>query len=159
MTQIVIDTSFGLIKLMFDNHELVRVEQAQSKQSNGRISDDVLQPVIDCIEGRRDGLGIPVKLEGSDFQLKVWEAMRLVPFGKVISYSELAKRAGNARATRAAASACGQNPCAIIVPCHRIVRRDYRLGGFFWGLEAKKTLLRREGLLIHGDQIIDSHHP
>ena len=159
MTKIVIDTSFGLIKLMFDNHELVRVEQAQSKQSNGRISDDVLRPVIDCIEGRRDGLGIPVKLEGSDFQLKVWEAMRLVPFGKVISYSELAKRAGNARATRAAASACGQNPCAIIVPCHRIVRRDYRLGGFFWGLEAKKTLLEREGLQIHGDQIIDSHHP
>ena len=73
MTQIVIDTSFGLIKLIFDNHELVRVEQTQSKQSNGRISDDVLQPVIDCIEGRRDGLGIPVKLEGSDFQLKVWE--------------------------------------------------------------------------------------
>ena len=159
MTQIVIDTSFGLIRLMFDNHELVRVEQAQSKQSSGRISKDVLQPVIDCIEGRRDGLGIPVKLEGSDFQLKVWEAMRLLSFGEVISYSELAKRAGNVRATRAAASACGQNPCAIIVPCHRIVRRDYRLGGFFWGTEAKKALLQREGLRIQGDQIIDSHHP
>ena len=159
MTQIVIDTSFGLIKLMFDNHELVRVEQAQSKQSRGHISNDVLQPVIDCIEGRRDGLGIPVKLEGSNFQLKVWEVMRLVPFGEVITYSELAKRAGNVRATRAAASACGKNPCAIIVPCHRIVRRDYRLGGFFWGMEAKKTLLQREGLRIQGDQIIDSHHP
>ena len=159
MTQIVIDTSFGLIKLMFDNHELVRVEQAQSKQSRGHISNDVLQPVIDCIEGRRDGLGIPVKLEGSNFQLKVWEVMRLVPFGEVITYSELAKRAGNVRATRAAASACGQNPCAIIVPCHRIVRRDYRLGGFFWGMEAKKTLLQREGLRIQGDQIIVSHHP
>jgi len=159
MTQIVIDTSFGLIKLMFDNHELIRVEKAQSKQSSGRISNDVLQPVIDCIEGRRDGLGIPVKLKGSDFQLKVWEAMRLVPCGEVISYSELAKRAGNVRATRAAASACGRNPCAIIVPCHRIVRRDYRLGGFFWGLEAKKTLLQREGLRIQGDQIIDSYHP
>jgi O-6-methylguanine DNA methyltransferase len=150
MTQIVIDTSFGLITLMFDNHELVRVEQAQSKQSIGRISNDVLQPVIDCIEGRRDGLGI---------QLKVWDAMRLVPPGEVISYSELAKRAGNVRATRAAASACGQNPCAIIVPCHRVVRRDYRLGGFFWGMETKKTLLQREGLRIQGDQIIDSHHP
>ena len=159
MTRIVINTSFGLIKLIFDNHELVRVGQAQSKQPSGRISSDVLQPIIDCIEGRRDGLGIPIKLEGSDFQLKVWEAMRLVPSGEVISYSELAKRAGNVRATRAAASACGQNPCAIIVPCHRIVRRDYRLGGFFWGMETKKTLLQREGLRIQGDQIIDPHHP
>ena len=106
MTQIVIDTSLGLIKLMFENHELVRVEQAQSKQRSGHIPQDVLQPVIDCIEGRRDGLEIPVKLEGSAFQLKVWEEMRLVPTGEVISYSELAERAGNASATRAAASAC-----------------------------------------------------
>ena len=159
MTQIVIDTSLGLIKLMFEIHELVRVEQTQSKQRSGHIPQDVLQPVIDCIEGRRDGLEIPVKLEGSDFQLKVWEAMRLVPPGEVISYSELAKRAGNVRATRAAGSACGQNPCAIIVPCHRIVRRDRRLGGFFWGLAAKKTLLEREGLRIQGDRIVDSHDP
>ena len=119
----------------------------------------MLQPVIDCIEGRRDGLEIPVKLEGSAFQLKVWEAMRLVPTGEVISYSELAKRVGNARATRAAASACGQNPCAIIVPCHRIVRHDHRLGGFFGEWLQKKALLEREGLRIQGDQIIDSHNP
>ena len=72
MTQIVIDTSFGLIKLMFNNHELVRVEKAQSKQSDGRISEDVLRPVIDCIEGRRDGLGIPVKLEGSESFVGPW---------------------------------------------------------------------------------------
>lgn len=159
MTQIVVDTSLGLIKLMFENHQLVRVERSQSKQRSGHIPQDVLQPVIDCIEGRRDGLEIPVKLEGSAFQLKVWEAMRLVPTGEVISYSELAKRAGNARATRAAASACGQNPCAIIVPCHRIVRHDHRLGGYFWGMAAKKVLLEREGLRIQGDQIIDSHDP
>ena len=159
MTQIVIDTSLGLIKLMFKNHELVRVEQAQSKQGSGHIPRDVLQPVIDCIEGRRDGLEIPVKLEGSDFQLKVWEAMRLVLPGEVITYSELAKRVGNVLATRATASACGQNPCAIIVPCHRIVRHDHRLGGYFWGMAAKKALLEREGLRIQGDQIIDSHEP
>ena len=144
---------------MFENHELVRVEQAQSKHRSGRIPQDVLQPVIDCIEGRRDGLEIPVKLKGSAFQLKVWEEMRLVPTGEVISYSELAERAGNMRAIRASASACGQNPCTIVIPCHRIVRQDRRLGGFFWGMAAKKALLEREGLLIQGDQIIDSHDP
>lgn len=154
MTALTIDSSLGLIKLVFEGRELTRVEQASSKEEGGQVPRDILEPVIDCIEGRRDGAGIPVRLEGSEFQIKVWEAMRQVPAGQVISYSELAKRAGNVRATRAAASACGQNPCAIVIPCHRIVRRDRRLGGFFWGLPMKKTLLEREGLLIQGDQII-----
>ena len=154
MTQALVKTSLGHIKLEFDGPYLIRVEQARSIEQGDQISQDVLQPVIDCLEGRRDGLGIPVKLEGSDFQIKVWEAMRHVPPGEVISYSELAKRAGNMRATRAAASACGQNPCAIIVPCHRIVRRDRGLGGFFWGLDIKRMLLKREGVNISHDGYI-----
>ncbi len=154
MTALTIDTSLGLIKLVFEGRELTRVEQASSKEEGGQVPDEILKPVIDCIEGRRDGAGIPVKLEGSEFQIKVWEAMRQVPPGQVISYSDLAKRAGNMRATRAAASACGQNPCAIIIPCHRIVRRDRGLGGFFWGLDIKRALLTREGIQISHDNYI-----
>lgn len=154
MTQITVKTSLGFIRLAFDGTDLIRVEQARSIERGDQIPQGILQPVIDCLEGRRDGLGIPVKFEGSDFQVKVWEAMRHVPPGEVISYSELAKRAGNMRATRAAASACGQNPCAIIVPCHRIVRRDRGLGGFFWGLDIKRTLLTREGVKISDEGYI-----
>ena len=154
MTQITVKTSLGFIRLAFDGTDLIRVEQARSIEQGDKIPQDTLQPVIDCLEGRRDGLGIPVKFEGSDFQVKVWEAMRHVPPGEVISYSELAKRAGNMRATRAAASACGQNPLAIIVPCHRIVRRDRGLGGFFWGLDIKRALLTREGVKISHDGYI-----
>ena len=154
MTALTIDTSLGLIKLVFEGRKLTRVEQASSKEEGGQVPDEILKPVIDCIEGRRDGAGIPVKLEGSEFQIKVWEAMRQVPPGKVISYSDLAKRAGNMRATRAAASACGQNPCAIVIPCHRIVRRDRGLGGFFWGLDIKRALLTREGIQISHDNYI-----
>ena len=154
MKALTIDTSLGLIKLVFEGRKLTRVEQASSKEEGGQVPDEILKPVIDCIEGRRDGAGIPVKLEGSEFQIKVWEAMRQVPPGQVISYSDLAKRAGNMRATRAAASACGQNPCAIIIPCHRIVRRDRGLGGFFWGLDIKRALLTREGIQISHDNYI-----
>ena len=154
MTALTIDTSLGLIKLVFEGRKLTRVEQASSKEEGGQVPDEILKPVIDCIEGRRDGAGIPVKLEGSEFQIKVWEAMRQVPPGQVISYSDLAKRAGNMRATRAAASACGQNPCAIVIPCHRIVRRDRGLGGFFWGLDIKRALLTREGIQISQDNYI-----
>lgn len=154
MTQITVKTSLGFIRLAFDGTDLIRVEQASSIERGDQIPQGILQPVIDCLEGRRDGLGIPVKFEGSDFQVKVWEAMRHVSPGQVISYSELAKRAGNMRATRAAASACGQNPCAIIVPCHRIVRRDKGLGGFAWGLPMKRALLAREGVHIGPDSTI-----
>lgn len=154
MTALTIDTSLGLIKLVFEGRKLTRVEKASSKEEGGQVPDEILKPVIDCIEGRRDGAGIPVKLEGSEFQIKVWEAMRQVPPGQVISYSDLAKRAGNMRATRAAASACGQNPCAIVIPCHRIVRRDRGLGGFFWGLDIKRALLTREGIQISHDNYI-----
>jgi len=154
VTEVTIESSLGLIRLVFDGRELVRVGQANSKEEGGHVAEEILKPVIDCIEGRRDGAGIPVKLEGSEFQIKVWEAMRQVPPGQVISYSDLAKRAGNMRATRAAASACGQNPCAIIIPCHRIVRRDRGLGGFFWGLDIKRALLTREGIQISHDNYI-----
>jgi O-6-methylguanine DNA methyltransferase len=154
VTALTINSSLGLIKLVFEGRELTRVEQASSKEEGGQVPDEILKPVIDCIEGRSDGAGIPVKLEGSEFQIKVWEALRQVPPGQVISYSDLAKRAGNMRATRAAASACGQNPCAIIIPCHRIVRRDRGLGGFFWGLDIKRALLTREGIQISHDNYI-----
>ena len=107
MTTLTIDSSLGLIKLVFEGRALTRVEQANSKEEGGQVPDEILKPVIDCIEGRRDGAGIPVKLEGSEFQIKVWEAMRQVPPGQVIRYSDLAKREGNMRATRAAPSACG----------------------------------------------------
>ena len=154
MTAVTIESSLGLIRLVFEDRVLARVEQARSKEEGGRVPEEILKPVIDCIEGRRDGAGIPVKLEGSEFQIKVWEALRQVPLGQVISYSDLAKRAGNMRATRAAASACGQNPCAIIIPCHRIIRRDRGLGGFFWGLDVKRILLSREGIQINHDNYV-----
>jgi O-6-methylguanine DNA methyltransferase len=154
VTAVTIESSLGLIRLVFEDRVLARVEQARSKEEGGRVPEDILKPVIDCIEGRRDGAGIPVKLEGSEFQIKVWEALRQVPLGQVISYSDLAKRAGNMRATRAAASACGQNPCAIIIPCHRIIRRDGGLGGFFWGLDVKRILLSRDGIQINHDDYI-----
>ena len=154
MTAVTIESSLGLIRLVFEDRVLARVEQARSKEEGGHVPEDILKPVIDCIEGRRDGAGIPVKLEGSEFQIKVWKALREVPPGQVISYSDLAKRAGNMRATRAAASACGQNPCAIIIPCHRIIRRDRGLGGFFWGLDIKRILLSREGIQINHDNYV-----
>ncbi|NGP53505.1 methylated-DNA--[protein]-cysteine S-methyltransferase [Thioalkalivibrio sp. XN8] len=90
----------------------------------------------------------PLDLGGTDFQRRVWRAIARVPRGEVISYTELARRAGNPRAVRAAAQACGANPVPLLVPCHRVVRSDGSLGGFGGGLPMKRKLLSREGVDI-----------
>jgi len=151
MKHVFIKSIFGPIRLDFDGDSLLRVTQVRKKEGSDTVDPDVLNPIIQCIEGKRDGLGIPVRFEGTPFQIKVWEAMRQIPPGEVVSYSEIAKHAGNVRATRAVASACGQNPCVVVVPCHRIIRRDRGLGGFAWGIPIKRSLLLREGVRISSD--------
>ena len=151
MKHVFIKSIFGPIRLDFDGYSLLRVTQVRKKEASDTVDPDVLNPIIQCIEGKRDGLGIPVRFEGTPFQIKVWEAMRQIPPGEVVSYSEIAKHAGNMRATRAVASACGQNPCVVVVPCHRIIRRDRGLGGFAWGIPIKRSLLLREGVRISSD--------
>ncbi len=152
MTQkTVIETEFGYVKLIFDGAELLSVTKVAAKEPGDAIDSSILGPVTDCIAGKRDGREIPIQFNGSAFQVRAWNAIRSVKAGEVISYAELARRAGNIRATRAVAAACGKNPCAIVVPCHRIIRRDNGLGGFFWGLDVKRALLKREGLGVSED--------
>src|SRR5947209_7194266 len=87
---------------------------------------------------------LPVSQPGGPFRQAAWKVMREVPPGEVITYTELARRAGNERAVRAAGSACAQNLVAPIVPCHRIVRTGGTLGGYYYGLEAKSWLLQHD---------------
>lgn len=87
---------------------------------------------------------LAVAQPGGEFRQRVWQALRGIEPGSPISYSELALRAGRPRAVRAAASACASNLIAIVVPCHRVVRSDGALGGYLFGLDAKRALLDHE---------------
>ena len=89
--------------------------------------------------------GIPVELNGTAFQKEVWLALRRIPSGATISYSELARRIGRAAAVRAVGAANGANPVAVIVPCHRVIGSDGSLVGYGGGLERKRWLLTHEG--------------
>lgn len=92
-----------------------------------------------------DGDGeLPLDLQGTRFQRNVWQLLRRIPPGCTTTYTDLARRLGSPRAVRAVASACAANPVAIIVPCHRVVRRDGGLAGYRWGIERKRILLERE---------------
>jgi methylated-DNA-[protein]-cysteine S-methyltransferase len=87
---------------------------------------------------------IPVRQRSGQFLEHAWQLLRAVPAGAPVSYTELAAKAGRPRAVRAAAGACARNPSALFVPCHRVLRSDGSLGGFRWGLPAKRWLLDHE---------------
>ena len=90
-------------------------------------------------------LEVPLDMRGTPFQRDVWRALRAIPVGSTTTYGELAARLGRPESARAVGAACGANPLAIIVPCHRVVARDGSLTGYRWGVERKQALLEREG--------------
>ena len=99
--------------------------------------------VIDALESGRPH-SVALDLVGTDFQKKVWDALRKIPHGEVVTYSELARMAGSPGAHRSAGSACGKNPAAVLIPCHRAVSSSGSGGAFRWGARMKETLLERE---------------
>ena len=100
--------------------------------------------VVGFVEDPSIGLDLPLDIRGTAFQERVWQALRQVPAGSTVSYTELAERIGSPAAVRAVAGACAANRLAVAVPCHRVVRRDGDLSGYRWGVERKRELLRRE---------------
>lgn len=94
------------------------------------------------VERKASSLQLIVK--GTEFQVKVWRALLKIPFGKTVSYSDLAKQVGNPKASRAVGTAVGNNPIAFLIPCHRVVRRDGSIGGYRWGVERKRAILAWE---------------
>ncbi len=88
-----------------------------------------------------------IVITGTPFQQSVWKAMMKIPAGKALSYAEVAKKIGNPKAVRAVGTACGANPVALLVPCHRIIGSNGGLGGFGGGLPMKRMLLEAEGVL------------
>jgi AraC family transcriptional regulator of adaptative response/methylated-DNA-[protein]-cysteine methyltransferase len=90
------------------------------------------------------GLELTLDVDGTEFQCKVWRALRGIPVGKTASYADVARRIGAPKAFRAVAQACGANPIALAIPCHRVVRNDGALSGYRWGAARKRALLDRE---------------
>jgi methylated-DNA-[protein]-cysteine S-methyltransferase len=98
-----------------------------------------------------DPLSLPIELEGTPFQCRVWQALRAIPRGTCRSYAAIATAIGAPRAMRAVGGANGRNPIAIVVPCHRVVASGMRLGGYSGGLDRKRYLLELEGVRVDND--------
>jgi AraC family transcriptional regulator, regulatory protein of adaptative response / methylated-DNA-[protein]-cysteine methyltransferase len=105
---------------------------------------DLRQKILSFIEGEASLARVPLDIRGTVFQRRVWETLRRIPRGETRTYRDIARAIGAPLAVRAVGSACGANPVALAVPCHRAVRTDGGLGGYAWGLARKKRLLDLE---------------
>ncbi|MFZ2171599.1 MAG: methylated-DNA--[protein]-cysteine S-methyltransferase [Methylococcaceae bacterium] len=106
--------------------------------------EQLITRVVDFVEAPALGLDMPLDVRGTAFQQRVWQALREIPVGATVSYSDIAHRIGAPRSFRAVARACAANTLAVAIPCHRVVRNDGSLSGYRWGIERKTELLRRE---------------
>jgi AraC family transcriptional regulator of adaptative response/methylated-DNA-[protein]-cysteine methyltransferase len=118
-------------------------ENAEISRQNGQLARAV-QQVSNAAEGRGISVDIPLDIRHTAFQAKVWRALRNIRLGETRSYSDVAKMVGDPKAVRAVARACAANPAALLIPCHRVVRRNGELSGYRWGAERKKKLLESE---------------
>jgi len=100
--------------------------------------------IVKHLEGHDRSVAVPTDVAGTVFELKVWQALREIPFGETRSYSEVARAIGSPGAVRAVASACARNRVALVIPCHRVVRQGGTVGGYRWGPERKRWLLSLE---------------
>lgn len=126
-------------------HELQkRFAGARRAEAVDRDFEALVSRVVARVESPASGVDFPLDVRGTAFQQRVWEALRRIPAGETLTYGELARRLGQPKAARAVASACGANPLAVVIPCHRIVAADGSLGGYRWGLTRKRALLDRE---------------
>jgi len=105
------------------------------------------EQLAEYFAGTRTTFDLLLDAGGTAFERRVWDALRTIPYGTTLSYSELARRLGDPRATRAVGAANGKNPIPIIVPCHRVIGANGALTGFGGGLDRKRWLLEHEGAL------------
>ena len=113
-----------------------------------------IEQLIQYFQGQRRVFDLPINQNGTHFQQKVWHELVNIPYGRTISYLELARKTGDHKATRAVANANGKNNVAIIVPCHRVIGSNRELVGYGGGLWRKKWLLELEAKVAHGVQTL-----
>lgn len=147
-TVLIAATSKGLcsVKLGGDAVQLRRLLADEFGEAELREKDlsDFREKICAFIEGEANLATLPLDIRGTVFQRRVWDELRRIPRGETRSYREIARAIGAPAAVRAVGSACGANPVALVVPCHRAVRTDGGLGGYAWGLSRKKKLLTLE---------------
>ena len=140
----------GVASILIGDDPNALVEDLQDRFPHARLVggdrdyEQLVAQVVGLVEAPRLGLDLPLDIRGTAFQQRVWQALREIPPGRTVSYTEIAAKIGLPTAVRAVAGACAANNIAVAIPCHRVVRNDGALSGYAWGVERKRVLLSRE---------------
>ncbi|WP_193211420.1 bifunctional transcriptional activator/DNA repair enzyme AdaA [Luteolibacter marinus] len=143
-------TAKGVCAILLDDDPAVLVRDLQDRFPKAKLVgadgdfEQWVAQVVGFVEHPRTGLDLPLDIRGTAFQQRVWQALRGIPPGTTLSYTEVAEKIGSPKSVRAVAGACAANPLALAIPCHRVVRTDGSLSGYRWGIGRKRALLQRE---------------
>lgn len=151
------DSPCGLLELEASDSgitSLLFVERKSAKTDKSKHLSACTRQLDEYFNKKRKDFSLPLDLQGTDFQKKVWNELLKIPFGKTISYMQLAINLGDKKCIRAAGTANGRNPVSIIVPCHRVIGSNGDLVGYGGGLDKKKWLLELEGILIQQELLL-----
>lgn len=132
------------------DRRLKRLLDAECEVGTSAVIENAVKELDEFFAGKRREFDVPLLFVGTDFQKTVWNELLKIPYGKTVSYGEMARRIGNPRAVRALANANGANSISIFAPCHRVIGSDNSLTGYGGGLEAKRKLLTLEGAFSEG---------
>ena len=140
----------GICAVAFGDDGKVLAENLFREYKNASVTEDntnlkdYVEAVLANLDGTNKALDLPLDLQATAFQMRVWDILRKIPYGETLSYSDVAEKLGNKNAVRAVATACASNRVALVIPCHRVVGKSGDLSGYRWGVERKKTILERE---------------
>lgn len=150
--QLKIKTLLGDLYLVASSHGLQSIFWTKSgvpllkepESPEGKVLCQAQIQLQEYLQGRRKKFDLPLDLQGTEFQKKVWKELLRIPYGKTLSYKQLATALGSPQASRAVGTANGKNPLCIVIPCHRVINTDGGLGGYSGGLKIKSQLLELE---------------
>jgi len=143
-------TERGICVIEFGDTDAALLDELKARFPNAELrSDDAdfrtwVRKVLAYIEAPVGGLDLPLDIQGTAFQRRVWQALQSIPAGTTATYAEIAEQIGQPSAQRAVAQACGANPVAVAIPCHRVLRTGGEVGGYRWGVKRKHAILERE---------------
>lgn len=140
----------GVCAVTFGDDEKTLVENLFNEYSRAEFTEnsanlkDYVKAILANLEGKNKTLDLPLDLQATAFQMRVWDILRKIPYGETVSYSDVATQIGNKNSVRAVATACASNRVALVIPCHRVIGKSGDLSGYRWGIERKAKILQKE---------------
>lgn len=142
---------FGLIEIIEENGYIIELNlevKEKKKEKESLITKKAKNQLIKYLEGNLKKFNLPLNPRGTDFQKKCWQELIKIPYGKTITYKDQARNIFNEKSYRAVGNANGKNPIPIIIPCHRVIKSDNSIGGYYYGDKIKKILLDIEKIKV-----------